>query len=293
MYNLKTAVLYKKYENAANVFSLLKDELYAIVKGEPLALQAYGQTGTRHVGDIDVLISRNNLGKLISYLENNGFRVSKVSRRDRIAALIYSHQILPYTKKSPTYGDVVIDINYDIFWGEYEGKRINIDSFLADTIEKSIYGILVRILPPLKAMIQLVLHHYKDMNSIFLLATRKSIRYEMFKDVYFLLKNNLKDITIERLYAMGVEYEIVPYIFYVLYYTGKIFHDEILNQYIEAFKTKEGEKLLDCYGLCENERKKWKCDFKFRLETNKTYDLIKGDLTERDKEKIAFNQQFF
>ena len=32
-------------------------------------------------------------------------------------------------------------------------------------------------------MIQLILHHYKDMNSIFLLATRKSIKYDMFKDI--------------------------------------------------------------------------------------------------------------
>lgn len=293
MYDLKTVILRKRYENAANVFSVLEDEKYAIIKGEPLALQAYGKTGTRHVGDIDVLTSRNNLRSLIGYLEKDGFRVKEVSREDRIASLIYSHQILPYTKKSSSYGDVVIDVNYDIFWGEYEGKRINIDSFLADTIEKSIYGIVVKTLPPLKAMIQLVLHHYKDMNSIFLLATRKSIKYDMFKDVYFLLKNNLEDITIDKLYEMSAEYEIVPYMFYVLYFTGEIFHDEIMNQYIEVFRTGEGEELLDCYGLCEKERKKWKCDFKMRLEANKIYDLIKEDLTESDKEKIVYNQRLF
>ena len=131
------------------------------------------------------------------------------------------------------------------------------------------------------------------MNSIFLLATRKSIKYDMFKDVYYLLKNNLDMITLDKLYAMSSRYEIIPYVFYILYHTGQVFDDEILRQYIEAFKTPEGEALLDCYGLCAKEQKKWKCDFKTRLEAENLYDLIKDDLTEKDKEKIAINKRVF
>ena len=156
-----------------------------------------------------------------------------------------------------------------------------------------IYGVRVKTLPPLKAMVQLILHHYKDMNSIFLLATRKSIKYDMFKDVYYLLKNNLDTITLDKLYAMSSRYEIIPYVFYILYHTGQVFDDEILRQYIEAFKTPEGEALLDYYGLCVKEQKKWKCDFKTRLEAENLYDLIKDDLTEKDKEKIAINKRVF
>lgn len=148
-------------------------------------------------------------------------------------------------------------------------------------------------MPPIKAMIQLILHHYKDMNSIFLLATRKSIKYDMFKDVYYLLKNNLDAIPLDRLYAMSAEYEIIPCVFYVLYYTGQVFDDEIFKQYIEAFRTPKGEALLNCYGLCAKERKEWKCDFKTRLEADNLYDLIKDDLTEKDHEKITINKRIF
>ena len=161
------------------------------------------------------------------------------------------------------------------------------------SIEMEIYGVKVKTLPPLKAMIQLILHHYKDMNSLFLLATRKSIKYDMFKDVYYLLKNNLDAIPLDKLYAMSAEYEIIPYVFYVLYYTGQVFDDDVLKQYIEAFRTPEGESLLNCYGLCEKERREWKCDFKTRLDSDNLYDLIKEDLTERDKEKIAINKRVF
>lgn len=217
---------------------------------------------------------------------------SNYSREDRIFVLTNSHQLLPYTKNI-NGNSIYIDLNYDIFWGEYEGKRIDIEEFLSDTIEMEIYGVKVKTLPPLKAMIQLILHHYKDMNSLFLLATRKSIKYDMFKDVYYLLKNNLDAIPLDKLYAMSAEYEIIPYVFYVLYYTGQVFDDDVLKQYIEAFRTPEGESLLNCYGLCEKERREWKCDFKTRLDSDNLYDLIKEDLTERDKEKIAINKRVF
>jgi len=50
---------------------------------------------------------------------------------------------------------------------------------------------------------------------------------------------------------------------------------------------------LNCYGLCEKERKEWKCDFQTRLESNDLYSLIKDDLTEKDHEKIAINKRIF
>ena len=69
--------------------------------------------------------------------------------------------------------------------------------------------------------------------------------------------------------------------------------DDILKQYIEAFRNTEGEKLINCYGLCAKERKEWKYDFKTRLESNNLYDLIKDDLTDKDREKIAINKRIF
>ena len=115
----------------------------------------------------------------------------------------------------------------------------------------------------------------------------------MFEDVYYLLKNNLDTIPLEKLFAMSTEYGIIPYVYYVFYYTGQVFEDKTLKQYIEKFKTPEGEALLNCYGLCTKERKEWKYDFKTRLETDNLYELIKDDLTQKDQEKIAINKRIF
>lgn len=261
--------LYFDIKNKRSFYELSKIVYgnYAVIKGAVLSTQAYGKTSMRLSKDIDVLIHRTSIYEFEKLLHECGFANETKSRCDKITLLSSSHQVSPWVKEIPPWGTVVIDLNFDIFWGEYEGKRIDIEEFLSDTVEMEIYGVTVKTLPPIKAMIQLILHHYKDMNSIFLLATRKSIKYDMFKDIYYLLKNNLEEIPLDKLYTLSAEYEIIPYVFYVLYYTGQVFDDEVLKKYIDTFRTPEGEDLLNCYGLCEKERKEWKCDFQTRLKT--------------------------
>ena len=79
----------------------------------------------------------------------------------------------------------------------------------------------------------------------------------------------------------------------MLYYTDQIFNDKLLMKYIESFRTIEGENLLNCYGLCDKERREWRCDFKTRFESKNLYTLIKDDLTSMDQRKIEFNKHIF
>lgn len=283
----------KQYTLCRALFDDLCEHKYAVIKGEPLSKMAFNSLGERLSSDIDILFSKKDIKKYENLLTKHGFCSCRTTREDKVIMLAFSHQVAQWYKSNPPWGNVIIDLNFDIFWGEYEGKRIDIDRFLSDAIEMEIHGVKIKTLPPIKSLIQLILHHYKDMNSLFLLATRKSIKYDMFKDIYYLLKNNLDAIPLDELYAVSAEYEIIPYVFYVLYYTGQVFDDNDLRQYIEAFKTLEGEALLNCYGLCAKERKEWKYDFNMRLESDCLYELIKNDLTDKDREKIAVNKRVF
>ena len=90
--------------------------------------------------------------------------------------MAYSHQILSY------HSDVMgfhlnVDVNYDIFGDEYEGKRCSIEKFLNGTAEMEIHGAAVKPLPIEKAFVQLILHHYKEMNSLYLLSQHNLHRY--------------------------------------------------------------------------------------------------------------------
>lgn len=265
---------------------------YAIIKGEALSLMAYGELGKRNSQDIDLLISPKYIGIAKVILNDNGFYYIIKNKYDKVLTLSMSHQSPTYIKKTKI-SYIYLDLNHSIFWGEYAGKCVDIDTFLEDIIDMEIYGCNMKTLPPIKMLIQLILHHYKDMNSIFLLATRKSIKRSMFDDVYFLLKNNLEDIPLDKLYTLSKFYGIIPFVYYVLYHVGLFFQDETLREYISAFKTDEGERLLNFYGLNDNERREWKCNVTMRLETENLYDFIKDDLTAKDIEKIKMNRRVF
>ena len=270
---------------------------YAVIKGEPLSLFCYNEKSVRNSQDIDILIDRQHVLYFERLLQENDFKMlinqnEFINRESRILCISQSHQIPPYVKETPNQ-QIEIDLNFDIFWGEYTGKRIDIAEFLADTIVQDIYGCKVKTLPSLKAMVQLILHHYKEMNSIYHLSGHNSINYAMFRDLYYLWKNNQESISLDKLYQISAEYEIAPYVFYILYFTNEIFHDTELEEYVEAFRTSEGAALLDYYGLAEKERKSWKVNFRTRLESNNIYELIKDDLTQEDLEKLERNRRIF
>lgn len=279
--------------NASDFFDSIHDREYAYIKGEALSIQAYKKPGQRNVSDIDILLPRNELQYFETKLKQNGFVSSVPSRLNRIVLLSSSHQVAPWVRYIEHLGPMYIDLNFDIFWGEYDGKRADMNLFLCDTKELEIFGCKVKTLSTIKAMIQLVLHHYKDLNSIILLASRKKINPSIFKDIYYFVKNNQEEITVEKLYTAGLEYEILPFIYYMLYYTRMIYKDKILDEYIANFRTPEGEELLQYYGLNKSEWHKWKVDFYTRLNSENIYNIIKEDLTERDREKILFNKKVF
>lgn len=281
-----------KFNECSDVFSLLSQFKYAYIKGEAISHLAFGKLGQRTSQDIDLLICRKDIKDIEGILTATGFHTRDLAKEDRITAVAYSHQIPPYRRKGK-FGNTLFDLNFDILWGEYTGPRINIDKFLIDTIEMEIYGVRVKTLPPLKAMVQLILHHYKEMNSLYHLSKHNCINYRMFNDVYYLWKNNQEAISLDKLISVSSEYKIMQYVFYILYFTNKIFNDPDLEKYVVTFNSCEGQHLLDYYGLTSGERKKWKVDFFTRVNSQNLYKLIIDDLTELDLEKIKANQRIF
>lgn len=278
-----------------DVHDVLDDLGCVIIKGEVLSLMAYGSLGIRKSSDIDILIPRKNVKTLEKILISKGYvhQLDIVEERAaRILCMSSSHQLMSFYKKSKGV-NIQIDVNFDILWGEYTGKRIDIDEFISDRMRMDLFGYKVNVLKPDKALIQLILHHYKEMNSIFILATRNSINYKMFRDVYYLWKNNKESIPLDNFYNTSSKYGIVPYVYFVFYYTNCIFKDEKLKEFVRKFETPEGVRLLNSYGLSDKERKCWKNDFKKRLKTDNLYKEIEKDMTLDDIKKINLNKNIF
>ena len=285
------------YNEIAPLWENLTNINYAVIKGEVLSQQIYNDPGKRHSCDIDILVDKRNLVFIEKELAKLGFnQVSRydktVAREQKLFALMNSHQTLPYQKVMLGF-ELNVDLNFDIFWGEYDGKRIDIDEFLKDTAAIDVFGKTMMTLSPPKTLIQLILHHYKDMNSIFLLLRRKRISHAAFVDIYRFIKNNSDNINFDTLYTVSTVYGIIPYVFYMLYYTSLFFSDNELATTAQAFLTAEGVALLNCYGLSNKERKEWNCNFETRIVQKDLTSFILPDLTRDDIKKLQLNDRFF
>lgn len=267
---------------------------YCNIKGEVLSLQAYKQYGMRTYGDIDILISKEDFPLLKDGLKQLGFVVAddNIAREKKVFIHAFSHQSENYFLANGEHRTFV-DVNFDILWGEYEGRRIDIKQFISDSKEINIYGTTVRCLPPEKNLIQVALHSYKDLNSIYLLAIRKKYNIRHFEEFYKLLVNNIEYIHPEKLYELSYAYGVVPYMYYMFYHIGLLYRNEHLKKYSDLFRTPEGEEIINTYGLCKSERKEWKIDFLSRLELSDIYNIMKDDLTQKDIEKIYINKYYF
>lgn len=278
-----------------NEISALLDKIsfpYCILKGKPLALQAYGELSLRHSADIDILVSKENVCLLEDLLQQHKFECRNLSREERILCFSSSHQIPPYRKYKAGIR-IEIDVNFDIFWGEFSGRRVSIKEFLSDTIDVNVYGVSVKTLPPLKALVQLILHHYKELNSIYHIATHSHKFKGLLRDIYYLIVNNKDSITIPAFYSISIDYGIVPYVYYILFFTNCIYKDTYISEFLRAFQCAEGIALIDYYGLSEMERKKWRVSPSARLSHTDWYSLINKDLTASDFEKLERNIQLF
>lgn len=107
-YNCGDPLINIAYKMCKKVFVSLSKINYAVLKGEPLSIFAYGELGRRSSCDIDILVLRKDLRKIENILIQNGFETHNNIREDRITMLSSSHQIAPYVKKGILYSPIVV-----------------------------------------------------------------------------------------------------------------------------------------------------------------------------------------
>ena len=280
------------YHELHDFFIDAKDIPYAILKGEALSIKAYGDMGYRRSGDIDILISRNSIPLIHNILEKHGFKsiasntdgtCRSLTRRE-IIMFAMSHQVCPYEKD-----DINIDINVDLFWGEYRGPRLDIDKLLKESTEcVEIHQQKVKTLNDVTSFVALCLHHYREMNAIYFMKYSNPFQIKYYRDVYYLFKSRLTN-NIDEIISFSKHYNIDPYVFYVLYLTNLIYHDAHINDLLDNLRSKESVDLIDYYGLSFSEKRKWPVDFFERLDREEIFSLIENQLTEADIQKINNN----
>ena len=297
---LNQICIYERYYTCKDIFDLFENIKipYAVIKGAVLSKTAYGNVSYRKSGDIDLLIKREDIDRVKQIMLDNGFiqgriidkEIKRFTRQELIFQTGMSHQTAPFLKKTnnPLCPYVNIDINTDILWGEIRIKT-DMDFVLRNTEVASICHIQTLKLSSEMEFISLCLHHYKDMNSIYLLS-QGSLKLSLFCDIYFYIKNT--DLNLTQLQSICNHLCVSQYVYYCIFYTNLIFSDSVLNQYLSALKAEKAEGILNTFGLSDDEIREWEIGFFDRLFMDNINNYFNMHLSLKDLEKINTNKTF-
>lgn len=271
---------------------------YVVIKGATLSGAAYGDPFVRSSGDIDLLIRRQNADAMKELLLSEGFIQGRVTdqgiapftRSEILFQTAMSHQTAPYIKQTsnPLCPYVNVDVNMDILWGECEEKS-NMDWVLYHSEESSLFDIPFRKLTREMEFIALCLHHYKDMNSLYLLMN-ESLHLNLFCDLYYYLRT--VHLSVETLKGICQSLNVGRYVYVCIHHTHQIFNDPILLEYLNTLDSQKDPFLLNTLGLNEKERKEWGLSLEERLFHENLPGYISSLLSEEEGEKIKINRKY-
>lgn len=269
---------------------------YAVIKGAVLSSRIYGNATARLSGDVDLLISRKYADAVKDCFTEHGFVRGRVvgdeiipySRREMIFQATQSHQLAPFV--CPTGNRICPFVNYDVnvelFWGE-SGRHTDMELFLSDTVPMKLCGTEIQALPAEKEFAALCLHHYKDLNSVYLLAER-GVPLSHFFDIYGYLLTQKPDF--EKLRGVCDSIGATKYVYLCVRYVHELFGQPCTEEYLKALKTAEGEKLFGFYGLNDSDRRPWDMSLAERVFDETFPERFAQGLTDRDREIIRMNR---
>lgn len=294
---LQQIVINTRFRAAEGVFHYLNANKipYAVVKGAVLSKRIYGNETARFTGDVDIILPRKYTDDIKACFLQNGFQQGRIvddkivpyTRRELIFQSTQSHQLAPFVtvtgnKICPF---VNYDINVELFWGE-SGQHTDMEAFLTDTVPMVIGGIEVCTLPPEKEFVAMCLHHYKDWNSIYLLAER-GVPLSHFFDVYGYLFVQKPDA--QKLRDICDWLSATKYVYFCIKYASELFGTTCFNHYWKALEAPENNIRTDFYGLDENDRRLWNISLASRVFEKSFSVQFRQSLTARDREIIWLN----
>jgi len=287
-----------RYRAGREVFAFLARERipYAVVKGAVLSRRIYESETARFSGDVDLLLPRKYADMVKECFRENGFQQGRVvrdeivpyTRPEMIFQATQSHQLAAFV--APTGNAVCPFVNYDVnvelFWGE-SGQHTDMEAFLADTVSMIAGGVPVQTLPPEHEFAALCLHHYKDWNSVYLVADR-GMPLSHFFDLYGYLLTVRPDPA--KLRAVCDSIGAGKYVYFCLRLTENLFCQSVTAAHLSALRTPEGEAMTDAYGLNEADRRPWDMPLAERLFDPAFFERFSARLTARDREIIRLNR---
>ena len=283
-----------RYRCCAPLFDQLQNKKipYAVHKGAVLSQVLYDNPFVRQSGDVDLLICRDDTDQVKQLLLAEGFVQGRITdtgivpftRQELLYHAVNTHQLAPFVRKTenPLCPYINVDVNTDLLWGESEEKT-DMAFVLSKTEKEVVCDVPLQKLTAEFEFIALCLHHYKDMNSLYLLYNG-GMRLGHLCDIYDYLHTVpfSPGKVAEICQALGV----APYVKACISLTCRIFDADETTKGLLCLL--DGPDLSDRFGLSKEEYRLWKIPLAHRLfgDVRSYLDRI---LSAKETEKIWLN----
>lgn len=183
--------------------------------------------------------------------------------------------------------DTVIDFNFKLSWGEYQGENILSDAFLSHV--KRIMdsnGFNYYVLDVEYNFIQLCLHAYKEANGLFFIKINQGLFLRAFLDIYYYIIKVNHEMNLELVLEISQRYKIESYVYFVLKIVDELFcGNECIRNLISMLQNSTNRKIVEQFGL-ENEKIWDDITIKERFFSSKVMPFVENQLTDDENSKI-------
>lgn len=281
--SLRAVYQYNRFRNEAytSALCMLADMLqdasftYAVLKGGVL-LSMY-PSGIRTSNDVDLLVSRRDISKVVDCFQKQGFvqgfvrneKIVEASRREIINAQLNRGEIIPFVKYVGFQGLEFLEVDINVSLDEKASEDTEvIDIMLQERSdfmlnqEKSMYTLKAE-----DFLIHLCVHLYKEATVFQWVEMGRDLSIYKFLDIYVYYRRHVEEQWEEVLVKRIKDFKLEIPCYYALYYTGILFETMIFNgilNRIGKFDTyKDG--LNQVYDPVEKKLYKYRKDFMKRL----------------------------
>jgi len=127
-----------------------------VLKGAQLAAQYYPTIATRPMVDVDVLLARDELPRVVFALRTLGYRIA--SAEPRAGALQFENVVLLARKGDNGYAHSPLGLHWSLLDDPFYQRTLRVDDFRAGALDTALNGIGCKVLAPEALLVYLAAH---------------------------------------------------------------------------------------------------------------------------------------
>lgn len=257
---------------------------YAVRKGPVLTEGVYHDLGLRRMGDLDVLLRRDDLPAFTDMATELGYQQGHLSRNaesvvpfDRRTQLVWqvnlTNSTLPFLKpaRRDDVETFVLDPCFAVFQPR-SGITVDVGDMFARAIDTVHFGEPSRMLDTLDQIVDMCVQLHVEATTLMYIELGKDLTVLKFLDLVELLRT-LKPSDVDALAERVDGYGCRESVGYAIHHAACVYPEDVAPDVLAAFEVAD-PTVLDVYGVLDEQPQKWDREFGERLFDSRRKDSL-------------------